>query len=70
MVTNEPVEFEKQSIEMQDFGKIYRPFYRNVENIYIYLKLMKENRKVLACNIKLFNRVGCFMILEYVRCIR
>ena len=43
LVTNEPVEFEKQPVEDQDYRKItghFREIYR------IYLKLIKENRRM------------------------
>jgi hypothetical protein len=47
LVTNELVEFEKQPVEVQDF----REFTDHFRGIYrIYLKLMKENRKMSTCN--------------------
>ena len=47
LVTDEPVKFEKQPVEVQDCRKItdhFRGIYR------IYPNLMKENRRVWTCN--------------------
>ena len=47
LVTNEPVEFEKEPVEVQDCRKItdhFRGIYR------IYPNLMKENRRMWTCN--------------------
>ena len=47
LVTYEPVELEKQRVEIQDFMEITEHF----QKIYaIYLKLMKENQKIITCN--------------------
>ena len=48
LVTNEPVEFEKQPVEVQDCRNIthlFRGFYRR-----IYPNLIKENRRMSTCN--------------------
>ena len=39
LVANEPCEFEKQPVEVEDCKKITDHFYRNVENI---VKLMEK----------------------------
>ena len=47
LVTNEPVELEKQSVEVQDYMKItdhFRGIYK------IYLNLIKENQRMSTCN--------------------
>ena len=47
LVTDEPVEFEKQPVEAQDYRKIddhFRGSYR------IYPNLIKENRRMSTCN--------------------
>ena len=47
LVTNEPVEFEKEPVEVQDYRKItdhFRGIYR------IYPNLTKENRRMSTCN--------------------
>ena len=47
LVTDEPVEFEKQPVRVQDFRKItdlFRGIYR------IYSNLIKENRRMSTCN--------------------
>ena len=47
LVTNEPVEFEKEPVEVQDCRKItdhFRGIYR------IYPNLIKENRRMPTCN--------------------
>ena len=47
LVIDEPVEFEKLLVEVQDFRKIYvclRGMYE------IYLKFIKKNRKIITCN--------------------
>ena len=47
LVTDEPVEFEKQPVEVQDCRKItdyFRRIYR------IYPNLIKENRRMSTCN--------------------
>ena len=47
LVTDEPVEFEKLPVEIQDGRKItghYRGIYR------IYPNLIKENRRMSTCN--------------------
>ena len=47
LVTDDPVEFEKLPVEVQDCRKItdhFRGIYR------IYLNLIKENRKMSTCN--------------------
>jgi hypothetical protein len=47
LVTHEPVEFEKQPVEIQDCRKItdhFRGIYR------IYPNLIKENRRMSTCN--------------------
>jgi hypothetical protein len=47
LVTNELVEFENESVEVQDCRKItdyYRGLYR------VYPKLIKENRRMSTCN--------------------
>ena len=47
LVTNEPVVFEKQPVEVQDCRKImdyFRGIYR------IYPNLIKENRRMSTCN--------------------
>ena len=47
LVTDEPIEFENQPIEVQDFKKITHHF----RGIYgIYFKLLTKNRKITACN--------------------
>jgi hypothetical protein len=47
LVTNEPVEFEKQLLKFQDFKKINH----NVREIRgIHLKLIKKTRKIGTCN--------------------
>ena len=47
LVTDEPVEFEKQLVEVEDFRKITNDF-RAVYGI--YLKWMKETRKITTCD--------------------
>ena len=47
LVTDEPVEFEKEPVEVQDCRKItdhFRGIYR------IYSNLVKENRRMPTCN--------------------
>jgi hypothetical protein len=47
LVTNEPVEFEKYPVEIQDCTKITDHF----KGIYrIYSNLIKENRRMSTCN--------------------
>ena len=43
VVTDELVEFEKQPVGVQDFGKNYQSFWRNLENI---PQTNNENRKM------------------------
>jgi hypothetical protein len=49
LVTDEPVEVEKQPIEVQDFGEEYRSFLRNLWNI---LQISQGNleHKFTTCN--------------------
>jgi hypothetical protein len=44
LVTNEPVEFEKLPVEVQDYRKKYGRIYR------IYPNSIKENRRMSTCN--------------------
>ena len=47
LVTNEPVEFEKQPVKVQDYRKITN----HLRGIYgIYPNLVKENRRMSTCN--------------------
>ena len=55
LVTNEPVEFEKRPVEIQDCRKItdhFREIYR------IYSNLIKENRRMSTCNPLDFQTLG------------
>ena len=47
LVTDEPVEFEKQPVEVEDCWKITHHF-RGIYRIYPYL--MKENQRMSTCN--------------------
>ena len=47
LVTNKPVEFKKELVEVEDWMKItdhFRGIYR------MYPNLMKENRRISTCN--------------------
>ena len=47
LVTDEPVEFEETPVEVGDFKRITD----QLRGIYgIYLKLIKQTRKMLTCN--------------------
>jgi hypothetical protein len=60
LVTNEPVEFEKQPVEVQDF----REFTDHFRGIYrIYLKLMKEHRKMSTCNRLDLETLGSWLVI-------
>ena len=48
LVTTEPVEFEKWSVEVQGFSKNYSSFQTNMWNI---LKILNDKiRKITTCN--------------------
>ena len=47
LVTNEPVEFEKQPVEVHECRKIIDPSRGSYR---IYPNLIKENRRMLICN--------------------
>ena len=47
LVTNEPVEFKKQLVEVQDYKKITDQFRRIYK---IYPNLIKENQRMSTCN--------------------
>ena len=48
LVTDEPVEFEKQPAEVQDIRKITNHFRGNFR---VYLKFTKESWKMSTCNL-------------------
>ena len=55
LVTDEPVEFEKLPVEVQDCRKItdhFRGIYR------IYPNLIKEDRRMSICNLLDFGTIG------------
>ena len=57
IVADEPVEFEKWPVEVQDFRKFtdhFRGIYR------IYIKVLKKTRKMSTCNRLDSNTFGCF----------
>ena len=47
LFTNEPIEFEKQPVDAQDFRKFTHHF-RDIRGI--HLKLIKKTRKIRSCN--------------------
>ena len=57
LVTDEPVEFEKQPAEVQDIRKITNHFRGNFR---VYLRFTKESWKMSTCNllVGLGNTVG------------
>ena len=48
LVTDEPDEFEKQPVEVQDYCRKITDHYRGISRI--YPNLMKENRRMSTCN--------------------
>ena len=47
LVTDDPVEFEKYAVEVQDFSMMTEHL-REIHGI--HLKLVKKNRKIPTCN--------------------
>ena len=61
LVTDEPVEFEKQPVEVQDCMKITRHF-RGIYRIY-HPNLIKDNRRMSTCNQLDLQTLGSPMIM-------
>ena len=59
LVTNKPVEFKKELVEVEDWRKItdhFRGIYR------MYPNLMKENRRISTCNILDLQTLGSQLV--------
>ena len=55
-ITDEPIEFEKQPVQIQDFGKIIDLF---KGTCIPFLKLIKKNQKMSTCNRFVLETLGC-----------